>query len=253
VNGKENVNEPQSEENSEVDAQANLEQGVPTPVEPVSATLEEALEKYCIELEPYQIEMLKDYCQLLWDWNENLNLTRHTDFDRFVSRDILDTIQLADLIETGIEVLDFGSGGGVPGIPLAILRPDLQVSLCESVGKKAAVLDDMITKLSLPIPVINARVEDLLNDLNYDVLVCRAVGPLWKMGLWLTPYWHLFGQLLAIKGPAWTEERKAARHRGTLQNVELRKLKSYPMIGTDSESVILKMWSSHKAEPPHAT
>ena len=55
MNGKENVNEPQSEENSEVDAQANLEQGVPTPVEPVSATLEEALEKYCIELEPYEI------------------------------------------------------------------------------------------------------------------------------------------------------------------------------------------------------
>jgi 16S rRNA (guanine527-N7)-methyltransferase len=254
VNGKENVNEPQSELNSEVDTEdPHLEQGVPTPAEPVSATLEEALAKHGIALEPYQIEMLKDYCQLLWDWNEKLNLTRHTDFDRFVSRDILDTIQLADLIETGMEVLDFGSGGGVPGIPLSIIRPDLQVSLCESVSKKTVVLDDMITKLSLPVPVINARVEDLLNDLNYDVIVCRAVGPLWKMGLWLAPYWHLFGQLLAIKGPAWTEERKAARHRGTLQDVELRKLKSYPMIGTDSESVILKMWSSHKAEPPHAS
>jgi len=254
VNGKENVNEPQSELNSEVEAEApHLEQSVPTPAEPVSATLEEALDKHGITLEPYQIEMLKDYCQLLWDWNEKLNLTRHTDFDRFVSRDILDTIQLADLIETGMEVLDFGSGGGVPGIPLSIIRPDLQVSLCESVSKKTVALDDMITKLSLPVPVINARVEDLLNDLNYDVIVCRAVGPLWKMGLWLAPYWHLFGQLLAIKGPAWTEERKAARHRGTLQDVELRKLKSYPMIGTDSESVILKMWSSHKAEPPHAS
>jgi len=225
------VNEPQSESNTEVAAAANLEQGAQTPAEPVSATLEEALDKYSIELEPYQIEMLKDYCQLLWDWNKKLNLTRHTDFDRFVSRDILDTMQLADLIETGIEVLDFGSGGGVPGIPLS----------------------NMITKLSLPVPVINARVEDLLNDLNYDVIVCRAVGPLWKMGLWLAPHWHLFGQLLAIKGPAWTEERKAARHRGTLQDVELRKLKSYPMIGTDSESVVLKMWSSHKAEPPHAS
>jgi 16S rRNA (guanine527-N7)-methyltransferase len=125
VNGKENVNEPQSELNSEVDAEApRLE-----PAEPVSATLEEALDKHGIALEPYQIEMLKDYCQLLWEWNEKLNLTRHTDFDRFVSRDILDTIQLADLIETGMEVLDFGSGGGVPGIPLSIIRPDLQVSL----------------------------------------------------------------------------------------------------------------------------
>ncbi len=163
MNGKENVNEPQSELNSEVEAEApRLEQGVPAPAEPVSTTLEEALTKYGIALEPYQIEMLKDYCQLLWDWNAKLNLTRHTDFDRFVSRDILDTVQLADLIETGMEVLDFGSGGGVPGIPLSIIRPDLQVSLCESVSKKTVALDDMITKLSLPVPVINARVEDLL-------------------------------------------------------------------------------------------
>jgi len=218
-----------------------------------SSTLPEALEKYGIVLESYQVEMLRDYCECLWQWNDKLNLTRHTDFDLFVSRDLFDTLQIASLIETGVDVLDFGSGGGTPGIPLAILRPDLQVSLCESVGKKATALDAMVGKLSLPIPVLHARVEDLLNDLNYDVLICRAVGPLWKIGLWLTPHWNMFGQLLAIKGPAWLEERKAARHRGTLQGVQLRKLLSYPMHGTDSQSVILKMWSANKQEPPHAS
>lgn len=219
--------------------------------EPISQTLEEALEKYSISMEGYQIEMLRDYCELLWQWNQRMNLTRHTDYDRFVSRDLVDTLELADLIDTGVEVLDFGTGGGVPGVPLAIIRPDLQVSLCESVGKKASAVDDMVQKIGLPVPVMNVRVEKLLEDLNYDVLVCRAVGPLWKLGLWLEPHWHLFGQLLAIKGPSWTEERKEARHRGYMQNVKLRKIHSYPMIGTESESHILKLWSAMKEEPPH--
>ncbi len=219
--------------------------------ESVSPTLEQSLEKYGISLEGYQIEMLREYCDLLWQWNERMNLTRHTDYDRFVSRDLIDTLELADRIESGVEVLDFGTGGGVPGIPLAILRPDLQVSLCESVGKKASAVDDMVKKLGLPVPVMNVRVEKLLEEMNYDVLVCRAVGPLWKQGLWLQPHWHLFGQLLAIKGPNWTEERKEARHRGYLQNVKLRKIHSYTMIGTESESHILKLWSAMKEEPLH--
>ncbi len=58
--------------------------------------------------------MLRDYCELLWQWNQRMNLTRHTDYDRFVSRDLVDTLELADLIDTGVEVLDFGTGGGVP-------------------------------------------------------------------------------------------------------------------------------------------
>ena len=115
--------------------------------EPISQTLEEALEKYSISMEGYQIEMLRDYCELLWQWNQRMNLTRHTDYDRFVSRDLVDTLELADLIDTGLEVLDFGTGGGVPGVPLAIIRPDLQVSLCESVGKKASAVDDMVQKV----------------------------------------------------------------------------------------------------------
>ena len=220
--------------------------------EPASHTLEEALEKYELSMEGYQIEMLRDYCELLWQWNERMNLTRHTDYDRFVSRDLVDTLELAEQIDTGMEVLDFGTGGGVPGVPLAIIRPDLQVSLCESVGKKASAVDDMVQKIGLPVPVMNVRGEKLVEDLNYDILGCRAGGPLWKLGLWLQPHWHLFGQLLTIKGPNWPEERKEARHRGYMQNVKLRKIHSYPMIGTESESHILKLWFAMKEEPPHA-
>lgn len=214
-------------------------------------TLPAALQRHGLEVPAVCIERLERYCQLLWDWNAKLNLTRHTDYDKFVSRDLLDTQQLSRLIEKGEKVLDVGSGGGVPGIVLAILRPDLQLALCESVGKKAQVLKTMVQHLDLPTPVHADRAERIVADLRFDVLVARAVGPLWKMCQWFEPHWHTFGRLLVVKGPRWVEERKAVRERGLLKEVELRKAASYPMLGTASESVILKLWRKEPTASLH--
>jgi len=213
-----------------------------------SATLVDALAVHEIEIESSCIAPLEAYCKLLWDWNEKINLTRHVSYDAFVARDLVDSIQLANLLAEGEEVLDFGSGGGVPGIPLAILRPDLDVTLCESVGKKAKVLESMAKELDLSMGVYNERAEKLLDDFRYDVLTARAVGPLWKICTWFQPHWHSIGRLLAIKGPRWPDERGEARHRGVLHGVEMRCVAKYPMWGTESESVILKLWQAGRPE-----
>jgi 16S rRNA (guanine527-N7)-methyltransferase len=89
----------------------------------------------------------------------------------------------------------------------------------------------------------------VLDDFRYDSLVCRAVGPLAKLCQWLEDYWHTFGRLLAIKGPRWVEERGEARHRGLLKQVELRKLDSYRMPDTESDSVILQLRRPRPGEP----
>lgn len=212
---------------------------------PLHDTLPAALARHAIELPPDQIVRLEQYCRLLWEWNEKLNLTRHTDFEKFVTRDLVDTLELSKLLEPGETVLDVGSGGGVPGIVLAITRPDLKVSLCESVGKKAQVLDDLVASLKLPIRVYHARAEDVLTDFPFHALVTRAVGPLWKMLHWFGPHWQSIGRLLAIKGPNWPAERGEARHRGYFKNIELRCAATYPMPGTESESVILKLWAKN--------
>ena len=112
-------------------------------------SLEAALARHQIELPPDRVALLDRYARLLWDWNEKLNLTRHTDYEKFVSRDVVDTRHLAQLLHHAESVLDVGSGGGVPGLLLAILRPDFQVHLTEATGKKARVLENMIQELGL--------------------------------------------------------------------------------------------------------
>ncbi len=220
--------------------------GLAMPV--TEATFPEILARYSIQLDPEQIERLQRYCELLWEWNRKLNLTRHLDYETFVVRDLVDTQHLAAHVPAGLRVLDIGSGGGVPGVLLAILRPDLQVTLSESMGKKANALEDILRRLPLPLPVEAARAETVLEQARFDVLVARAVGPLWKLLRWLAPHWNAFDQLLLIKGPRWVEERFEARHRGQLRRLDLRRLAEYPTPGHAGQNVILSL--TRKSEMP---
>jgi 16S rRNA (guanine527-N7)-methyltransferase len=211
-------------------------------------SLAAALVRYELALPAAQVVLMERYCERLWDWNAKLNLTRHTDYDKFVSRDLIDSLEISRLLEPDQSVLDVGTGGGVPGVLLAILRPDLQISLCESVGKKVRAVEDILRSLELAVPIRHERAEHLVERTRYDVLVARAVGPLWKICKWFQPHWHAFGCLLAVKGPRWVEERGEARHRGLLRAVDLRKAASYRMPGTESESVILRLKAKDKDE-----
>jgi 16S rRNA (guanine527-N7)-methyltransferase len=207
----------------------------------VGDTLGAALERHGIELDEDQSALLDRYARALWAWNEKLNLTRHTDYERFASRDVADSQWLERFLDSAERVLDVGTGGGVPGIVLAILRPDLEVSLCESVAKKARAVEDIVRQLGLPITVHHARAEELLADHEYDTLVARAVAPLEKLLTWFKPHWASFGRLLVLKGPAWIEERAAAQEKKLLRGVRINTLATYPLPGTQSESVVLEI------------
>ena len=204
-----------------------------------------ALHAHSMEIDEPIALRLQEYALVLWRWNEQLNLTRHTSWDLFVGRDLRDCLQLAPLLEAGEEVLDLGSGNGIPGIPLAILRSDIEVALAESVAKRANVLGEIVGELQLPVPVYGARGEDLLEDFRFSSVVSRAVGSIAKFCGWVQPHWSSVDRLLLIKGPKWVEERQEARHLGALANVQLRRVASYPLgDDADSEGVILQIWPS---------
>lgn len=201
-----------------------------------------------VELPADQAAKIEAYVRSVWTWNEQINMTRHTTWDLFVQRDLRDVLQLAPLLEAGETVLDLGSGAGVPGIPLAILRPDIRVSLAESVGKRARILDEIVADLELPITVYAARGEDILDDYRFSTITCRAVGSLYKLCQWLEPQWPAIGRLLAIKGPKWIDERAEARHRGVMNELQMRIVSSYPLGDGESEGVILQIWPKGREE-----
>jgi 16S rRNA (guanine527-N7)-methyltransferase len=206
-----------------------------------SNELRDALDRHGIDVPATCVDTMNRYCRLVWKLNESINLTRHTTYDLFVTRDVLDACQLAKLLEADEEILDVGTGAGVPGLLIAMLRSDVQVSVCESVGKKAAVVDSIIGELNLPVPVYAERAERVLDDFRFSSITARAVGPTWKILKWFQPHWQSIGRLLLIKGPQWVEERGEARHRGLLADLELRRVTSYPTPGRDADSVILSI------------
>jgi len=207
-------------------------------------SLEQVLARYEMNMASEQVDKINQYCSLLWEWNQKFNLTRHTTFDIFVTRDLCDTLHLSELLPAGSRVLDWGSGGGVPGLLLALLRPDLKVELSECIGKKAQALQDMVRRLRISTPIHARHIERVLERprAHYDAVTARAVGPLWKMLRTLRPYWTVIDELLAIKGPRWVDERAEARHRGFLVEMSLRKGVQYHSPGDESrESVILRV------------
>lgn len=206
------------------------EQGIDHP-----PTLAETLQKYHLEIPDQTQEQLEKFCSLLWEWNTKINLTRHTDYEKFVTRDLVDTLAFSEFLAPGERVLDVGSGSGIPGILLGILRPDISVALAECVAKKAKVLAEIIHELQLPIPVYEALGQDILGQWEFHTLTFRAVASMKKLLEWFRGKWVHFDRMLLVKGPRWVHERGEARHYGLLKGLSLRRLKEYAIPGTEGE------------------
>jgi 16S rRNA (guanine527-N7)-methyltransferase len=145
------------------------------------------------------------YLALLDKWNRVYNLTAVRDTQRMVSHHVLDSLAAVPFFQGGcpdlIRVLDVGSGGGLPGIPLAIARPELQVTLIDSIAKKTAFLLQAKAELRLAnLHVVTSRAEDFHPEAGFDVITSRAFSDL-KEFVTLTR--HLLkptGHWLAMKG-----------------------------------------------------
>jgi 16S rRNA (guanine527-N7)-methyltransferase len=128
----------------------------------------------CAELGSEEAERFEQYLRLFLLWNAKTNLSAIRDEDGILSRHFLESIACARQIPAGVEfLLDFGSGGGFPGIPVAICRPEITVTLAESQGKKAIFLQEVVRTLGLDAKVHARRAEEL--GKTFDCVTMRAV------------------------------------------------------------------------------
>jgi len=163
--------------------------------------------KYFPDLKQEQIQQFAALKALYTEWNEKINVVSRKDIDNLYERHVLHSLSIAKLVQfkNATKILDLGTGGGFPGIPLSILFPDSRFHLVDSIGKKLNVVDDVKTNLGLKNTFIfHARVEEM--DYQYDFVVSRAVAKLpellgWTKGKYLPKDQNAFRNgLICLKG-----------------------------------------------------
>jgi 16S rRNA (guanine527-N7)-methyltransferase len=145
-------------------------------------------------------QAIQTYAEILCGRAIDWGLLGPREADRIWDRHILNSAALSELIPNGSSVVDVGSGAGLPGIPVAILRPDLSVTLLEPLLRRSTFLTEVVDELGLGgrVTVVRERAED--HERRYDVVVARAVAPLDGLIRWCDPLRRPGGVLLALKG-----------------------------------------------------
>lgn len=152
-----------------------------------------------VGLDALAIERLERLGTELIDWNQRINLTAIDDADRIATHHLLDSLSVAPHIE-GNRVADVGTGGGFPGLPLAIAQPGRSFTLIDSVAKKLRFVDHVVAVLGLDnVTTLHARVEQLAGT-PFDCVVTRAFAPLPRLCEWVRPLCTPKTRVLAMKG-----------------------------------------------------
>lgn len=185
----------------------------------------EIITKYFSELSDKQKQQFRELYALYNDWNAKINVVSRKDFHVFYEQHVLHSLAIAAVadFESGSKILDVGTGGGFPGIPLAIMFPECQFHLVDSIGKKIKVVQGVAESLGME----NVRAEQVRMEQvkdKYDVIVTRAVAPLLKLKNWLNGKLDAKSSksvkgLFCLKGGDLTEEIIEARVKANLYNI----------------------------------
>lgn len=207
-----------------------------------------------------QFDQFERYYHAIIEWNSRFNLTRITDYEAVQVMHFLDSLVVlalaGDWFPQGARVVDVGSGAGLPGLALKIARPDLNVVLTDSVGKKVQFIQYVIDTLALSdTRAVHARAEDLGRDPTYregfDVAVARAVADLPVLAEYLLPCVRVGGAALAQKGTRAAEEtQRAAKAIRVLGGGEAT-LAKYRLPGLDEARAVVVMPKAHRTPPPY--
>ena len=181
------------------------------------------LVKYFPDLNSFQTEQFRRFAELFIEWNTMVNMISRKDIEHLFERHILHSLGIAKVIQfkKGSKVLDIGTGGGFPGIPLAIMFPDVDFILVDSIGKKIKVVNDIADKMQLKNVVgIHERAENVQGQ--FDFIVSRAVTRLNKFIPWTKGKMRkknineLPNGLLYLKGGDLTEELSEIKKKSQL-------------------------------------
>lgn len=213
----------------------------------MSSRFTEGLAHLNLPLSENIIQKELDFLDELLRWNQRVNLTSIRNRDEAIEKHLLDSLLLLPHLDDAKKIIDMGSGGGLPGIPLAISDTNLKVISVDSVGKKINFQKHIKRLLQLDnLTVLQSRIEDLtqtaLEEEKYDLVVSRAFSSLDTSIRYAAPWLKAGGRLVAMKGPEGREELRAAEQTIEQQNFTDPLVFSYllPFSSAERQLVILK-------------
>lgn len=185
------------------------------------------------------IRLFREYYRYLSEQNRIMNLTAITDEAKVVTLHFLDSLFCVRLIEEGITLLDIGSGAGFPGVPLAMVRRDIRVTLLDSVSKKVCFLDRLTKRLSLDNTVcVHSRVEDY-TERNFDVVTARAVAPMNVLAEYMLPFVKVGGIAVVYKSAEIDEELRTAQYAIKLLGGAVEAVNKYTLMDEYGRAIVV--------------
>jgi len=198
-----------------------------------------------IEASEEQLLQFDHYASLLVEWNEKMNLTAITDPDEILHKHFLDSVMLlfyASVPEKA-SIIDVGAGAGFPSVPCTILRPDLKLTLLDSLNKRITFLSALCTALGIPAACVHARAEEAgrtapLRE-QFDLATARAVAHLRELSEYCLPFVKVGGLFAALKGPDLEEELSESKAAIRLLGGKIEHVEEYELDGVGRRTLVL--------------
>lgn len=200
-----------------------------------------------LSFSPLQVEQLQKYYEMLVETNKVMNLTAITEPEDVAIKHMIDSLLVYDAqLFAGKKLADVGTGAGLPGLPLKIYCPSLEVVLIDSLAKRVHFLEQVITQLGLEgISCVHLRAEEAgqspLHRGQYDIVVARAVAALPVLTEYCLPLVKTGGYFFALKGSKYAEEAQAAEHAITILGGTLESAQKVKLPGLDDGRGIIKI------------
>jgi len=213
-------------------------------IEEFKTILIEGIKKNNIEeIDENSISKLYEYMKNVLEWNEKINVTAIKNEKDFIYKHYIDSLLINEYIKENSKVIDIGTGGGFPGIPVKIVNDSISITLIDSVNKKLNVIRESIKNLHINnVEIIHTRAEDLYKKKEYfeqyDVATTRAVSNFKNIATYMLPFLKKGGIAICMKGPNYKEELDDAINEIKKYEGEVSEIKNYN-INTEYERNII--------------
>lgn len=210
-----------------------------------SSVVSQILKESHFNFTDLMLEQFEFYARSLVEWNKKMNLTAITEPREIAIKHFLDSLLILDTYEIpwGANIIDIGTGAGFPGVPLKIIRPDISLTLLDSLNKRLIFLDYLCSSLKINVNLVHERAEIAAKMLsfreNFDVVASRAVAPLNVLLEYCAPFVKVNGFFLALKGKNAFLELEKSQNAQSCLNIEYFCSKKFHLMDEFDRKIII--------------